>query len=380
MNINWQTINTNFNGETCFTHARGLICENGFGLITTQPLRLSGSDVFYGMHITTTHDGGKTWSELVPSNTVVRHAFGENMQAAMSDATPMYHKKTGKIILIGHYVIYLNDELLPPPRPRFTTYAVYDEKTGDFSPLKFVEMPQDENESYFSSGNGCGQSWELENGDLLIPISHMCKADAKDPWHKSYNTSAMRCSFDGETIKFLEIGNNLTVDVPRGLGEGSIMYHNGEYFMSLRNDKDGYVTKGFDGLHYADPKPLVFDDGCSVGNYCTQQHWITGGGKLYLVYTRRGADNDHVFRHRAPLFIAEFDTEKMCVIRETEQIAVPNRGARLGNFGCMSCADGKTAYIFASEWMQTTGPDPFDWRVCASYGSDNSIFISKITF
>ena len=76
------------------------------------------------------------------------------MQAAMSDATPMYHKKTGKIILIGHYVIYLNDELLPPPRPRFTTYAVYDEKTGDFSPLKFVEMPQDENESYFSSGNG----------------------------------------------------------------------------------------------------------------------------------------------------------------------------------------------------------------------------------
>jgi hypothetical protein len=89
-----------------------------------------------------------------------------------------------------------------------------------------------------------------------------------------------------------------------------------------------------------------------------------------------------VFRHRAPLFIAEFDRERMCLIRETEKIAVPERGARLGNFGCQSLIlDGvETGIVFASEWMQTTGPDPFDWRKCMEYGSDNSIFISRIMF
>ena len=99
-----------------------------------------------------------------------------------------------------------------------------------------------------------------------------------------------------------------------------------------------------------------------------------------MVYTRRGADNDHVFRHRAPLFIAEFDTERMCLIRDTERIAVPERGARLGNFGCQSNSDGKSGFVFASEWMQTLDPTPFDWSKCAAHGSDNSIFVSKITF
>ena len=40
-------------------------------------------------------------------------------------------------------------------------------------------------------------------------------------------------------------------------------------------------------------------------------HSRVGGGKLWLVYTRRAGNNDHVFRHRAPLFVAEFDTDKL---------------------------------------------------------------------
>ena len=97
-----------------------------------------------------------------------------------------------------------------------------------------------------------------------------------------------------------------------------------------------------------------------------------------MVYTRRNANNDHVFRHRAPLFFAEFDTEKMCLIRSTEQIAVPERGARLGNFGCVNISENE-AWVIAAEWMQTTSPDSKNWRRCMSYGSDNSIFVAKIT-
>ena len=63
MKIEWQTLPTDFKGETCFTHARGVITPGGFGLITAQPLRLSGSDIFYGMYLSKTYDGGKTWGE-----------------------------------------------------------------------------------------------------------------------------------------------------------------------------------------------------------------------------------------------------------------------------------------------------------------------------
>ncbi len=380
MKIQWSKIKTDFKGETCFTHARGVILENGFGVITTQPLRLSGSDIFYGMYISTTQDGGETWSELKPSKTITRKDIGDGVQVAMCDATPMYHKKTGKIILIGHYAAYINDEMMPDPRPRHATYAVYDEDKGDFSSIELIEMPKDEKESYFSFGNGSGQSLELDNGELLIPIDYYDKESAITPWSSCMGVSVIRCTFDGKTIKVVEIGNSLSVSVPRGLCEPSIVCYNGEYFLALRNDETGFIAKGKDGLHFEEPKELMFDDGKNVGNYCTQQHWIKGGGKLYMVYTRKGADNDHVFRHRAPLFIAKFDTEKMCIIRETEKVVVPNRGARLGNFGCQSFDDGKKAIVYASEWMQTTDPDPFDYTKCMKYGSDNSIFVSHIEF
>ena len=52
-----------------------------------------------------------------------------------------------------------------------------------------------------------------------------------------------------------------------------------------------------------------------------------------MVYTRRGANNDHVFRHRAPLFIAQVDPEKLVVLRVTERVVLPERGVPLGNFG-----------------------------------------------
>ena len=59
----------------------------------------------------------------------------------------------------------------------------------------------------------------------------------------------------------------------------------------------------------------------------------------------------------------------MRLIRESEMVIVPERGARLGNFGVASYKDGK-AVAMAAEWMQPHG--------CEAYGSDNAIFISII--
>ena len=216
MEISWNALKTDFKGETCFTHARGVVLENGFGLFTAQPLRLSGCDVFYGMYISTTADGGETWSPLKQSKNLVRRDIGGGIQIAMCDATPTYHRATGKLLLLGHYAAYINDKLMPSPRPRHTVYSVYDAETGDFSPFKLLEMPTDAEETYFACGNGSGQSLELPNGELLIPVYYSSKQAARDPWHSCSSVSVLRCAFDGESLRLLEIGNRLTVSAPAG--------------------------------------------------------------------------------------------------------------------------------------------------------------------
>src|SRR5690606_23391275 len=133
----------------------------------------------------------------------------------------------------------------------------------------------------------------------------------------------------------------------------------GTYFLTLRNDEAGHVATSADGRAFGPPAPWTFDDGAPLGNYNTQQHWVTRADGLYLAYTRRGADNDHVFRHRAPLFIARVDPQKLRVIRATERVLVPNRGARLGNFGVTEVGPGET-WVTVTEWMQGPSPHQFN--------------------
>ena len=69
---------------------------------------------------------------------------------------------------------------------------------------------------------------------------------------------------------------------------------------------------------------------------------MTHSDGLFLSYTRRGADNDKTFRHRAPIFIARVDPEKLVVLRETEQIVLPNLGKPFGNFGVCNMTANET--------------------------------------
>lgn len=69
---------------------------------------------------------------------------------------------------------------------------------------------------------------------------------------------------------------------------------------------------------------------------------MTHRDALFLVYTRRGAGNDHVFRNRAPLFIAQVDPERLVVMRATERLLVPEHAARLGNFGVTEISEDET--------------------------------------
>ncbi len=374
MNIEINKISTDFKGERCYVHARGLILPDGNGVMTLQKLELSGCDVFYGIEMMKTNDGGKSFSKPELCENLKRKYYDDGTSLVMCDATPFYHTATGKTIITGHMAWYgSNNALLREPRPQSPLYAVYNESEGTFGSFQMIEMPK--SDEYFISGVGCSQILELKNGDLLIPIYYMSRKELSKP-NACSTVAVIRCFFDGETVRFLEIGNSLTTDVPRGFCEPSIIQYRDEYFMCLRNDATGYLSKSRDGLHYDTPIELCFDNGENLGNYNTQQHWLTGGGRLWLVYNRRAENNGHMFRHRAPLFIAEVDPVTMRVKRDTEKIAVLERGARLGNFGCQSFSD-EIGYIFAAEWMQN---DPYGWEHCVLRGSDNSIFVSKVIF
>ena len=376
MQIELTRIGTGFTGGYCYTHARAALAPDGFAVMTTQKLRLSGCDVFYGLEMLTSSDSGAHWSAIRPSAALTRQPLPGGIEQVMCDATPMYHRATGKIILLGHDCLYRDDQQMKPPRPRHTLWSVFDREKMDFRPFRMLEMP--DADEYFSCGNGSGQSFELPGGELLIPVYFRSRKDSENPGGTCYRAMVLRCAFDGENLTLLELGAPLALEVPRGFCEPSVMQFENRFFLCLRNDRKGYVSRSRDGLHYEEPRVLCFDDGEESGNYNTQQHWLTCGGKLFLVYTRRGANNDPVVRHRAPLFLAEFDPERMCLIRATEQIAVPERGARLGNFCCANPAPDE-AWVVASEWMQTTGPDSGNWRRCMSYGSDNSIFLARVT-
>lgn len=362
--IQLDTIHSGFDKETCWVHPRaGTIPGDPPSVVLTmQKLLLSGSDIFYALNEMRTDDLGETWSGPVEHDTLGRRPWGEDGTQVVCDFTPKWHAATGKLLGTGHNAVYNADNtLVHGNRPRSTAYSVYDPEARTWAEWRTMDMPDEP--YFFNNGAGSTQRVDLPNGDILLPI--YCKAKDTTP----YNATVVRARFDGETLHYVEHGNLLTIDVQRGFPEPSLAQCNGRFFLTLRNDVKGHVAVGDDGLQFGDPVPWTFDDGEELGSYNTQQHWVTRGDTLFLVYTRRGADNDHVFRHRAPLFIAEVDQEKLCVIRDTERILVPERGARLGNFAVTDVTENET-WVTVAEWMQPAGVE--------EHGSDNAVFVARI--
>ncbi len=354
MKCDMYSIRHGYDKKKCLVHAR---CCYTMDLMvaTAQYLNVAGCDLFSGIRMSVSTDDGNTWSEFEVQKGLQPIEDGKYVTVGC-DATPMYHKKTDNIILLGQTAEYEKGTLHPSGRKRNTFYSVFDKEKKEFRQMKFLEMPK----GYDKCGNGSGQSVELENGELLIPVSY-----EKDNEQNMYSM-VLRCSFDGENITVLEMGAPLTIHIERGLCEPSLVCHNGVYYMTLRNDECGLVAKSDDGLNYTDLQLWKWEDGSVLQNYNTQQHWMTMGDDLYLVYTRRGADNDHVFRHRAPLFAAK--VENMRLVKDSEVVIVEQKGARLGNFGVTPYKDG--AIVMAAEWMQPVG--------CEKYGSDNNIYVAKV--
>jgi len=369
------TVSKGYDRKTCWVHARPAVVpgDPAFGIITTQKLLLSADDCFFEINDFRSEDGGKTWTGPNQQPETLGRKLRENgLQEALADFSPMWHAATGVVLATGLNGFYRGDEQSRYPDGRRTKYSVFDPKTRTWAEARSLEFP--DGKAPFIEGAGCTQRVDLPDGNILLPTYFRREAVGDAP---VFVSTVMRCRFDGETLSYLEHGSELTLPHGRGFVEPSLACWQGRYFLTLRNDAAGYVTDSADGLHFATPKPWIFDDGSELGSYNTQQKWVTFQDELHLVYTRKGANNDHVMRHRAPLFIAQVDPDRLCVLRDTEEVLVPERGARLGNFGVAQVSENES-WVTVSEWMQTKLPDWSDSTICEKYGSDNSLFLAKI--
>ena len=361
--VQLDVVSEGFDGATCWFHPRAGAIPGAVPtvVLTQQKLNLKRSDVFYPVTSRVSTDLGATWTSIIEhGDTLGRHRIDAAREEAICDFTPKWHAQSGRLLGTGHTVFY-KDDVLMAVRPRDTVWSVYDPATRSWTAWAKLAMPGEP--KFSASGAGSTQRVDLPNGDLLLPIY------SKEISAKVHFSTVVRCRFDGKTLRYVEHGSEHTVDIDRGLYEPSLAKFGDRFFLTMRNDRAAYVARGSDGLHFDVARKWTFDDGADLGSYNTQAHWVTHADGLFLVYTRRGANNDNVIRHRAPLFMAQIDPDRLVVLRTTELEVVPNKGAQLGNFAILDLNERET-WITTSEGMSPGNP--------AQYGSNGRVYAARI--
>lgn len=372
--IQLDTVTEGYDGKWCWAQARaGIVPRPGLPpsiVITMNPLIITGSDVYLPINEMRSDDLGRTWQgPLEHRETLGRRPLGDGLEVGVCDFWPKWHAKSGKLLGTGHAVYYRGDRRPEAGQKAQLPYSIYDPATRTWTPWMALSVPAGSPlENGF--GAGCTQRYDLPDGDILLPVSFRPKDS------KFTHVKVIRCGFDGKTLTVKAEGNAMTIETKRGVAEPSLARFGGRYFLTIRHDDGAWVATGEDGLHFGPIKPWLWDDGTPLGSYNTQAHWVTHDDALYLVYTRKGANNDHVFRHRAPLFIGQVDPATQRVLRATERILIPEKGARYGNFGVCDVSDRET-WVVETEWMQRPGPNhviPVD----NPYGAKGRVYAARI--
>lgn len=331
-------------------------------LMTYQKLLLTGSDVFYGQFIRRSADGGRTWTE--PREIEVLRDTREHGLRVAHVANPRYNRKFGKWFALGVAETFKDDKApfqeFVDGRPyAWPLYATVDAERGDYTSCTNLAFPLP-----YEFAMPFGQWVELEDGDMLTPFYYRPVGAGKRG-----RVIVIRYRFEGDGLKPVATGEPVVCDsLKRGFGEPSLVRFNGRFYMTLRSDEYGAYVESADGLRFGAPVKWAWGDGKPIGNANTQQHWVPVGDELYLAYTRVTPTNGHVFRNRAPIFVAKFDPAGRCLVRSTETAVVPERGARLGNFTVTDNPAGET-WLVTAEWMQPKG--------CERHGSDNSLWFVR---
>ena len=325
-------------------------------LMTLQ--EIGNSDYFGQEHWSISSDMGKTWSDPEPIAAFDRDPVpgrDDSLKAAVCDVTPQFHPQTGSVIALGHVVFYKGDYFARNEQlSRYPVYAIRSED-GHWSERKILEWDDPRGASIYS--NNCGQRVVLPNGDVQMSFTF-------GPKPLNRMAAGVRASFDGNELKVLEVGPPLKNPIGRGLLEPSVTQFDGRFWITIRAEDDrGYFSVSDDGLNWEAKRAWCWEDGTPLEMSTTQQHWLTHSDGLFLVYTRRDDSNEKVVRWRAPLWIAQVDTENRCLRKTTEKIVLPLVGdgvddpdnvALMGNFNVTNVSPYES-WVTVGEMMPRNG-------------------------
>ena len=321
-------------GGTTWFHPRACTVPgkpDGMVLMTCQSV--TGSDVFGQVHWSVSLDYGATWSTPEPILSLARRKLPGGLEEGVCDVVPEYHPHTDTVLAAGHNVYYKDNVLTRPNEGRYPVYVVRD-CSGKWSERKKLEWDDSRATAMYTCG--CAQRVTLEDGDIIVPLSFgsLGRADRA--------VGSVLCSYDGEHLVVRRSGNALCLPVERGLLEPSVTRFDGRFYMTIRaEDGHGYLSTSEDGLNWPQQQPWCWDDGEALTMSTTQQRWLAHSEGLFLVYTRKAAENINVFRWRAPLYVVQVEPRTLRLVRASEQILLPligdgignpDRVARMGNF------------------------------------------------
>ncbi len=353
----WQ--NRDGSGKTWF-HPRACMVpdEQNRPLVLMTLQDIGGSDYFGPVHFTESRDLGRTWSPPVPIAGLGREPVAgrdDGLLAAVCDVTPQYHPQTGSVLALGHVVFYRGEYFAR--NEQLARYPVYVTRGADgrWSPRRIMEW--DDPRGSFIYTNNCGQRAVLPDGDIAMSFTF-------GPQEANRMVAGVRASFDGQRLQVRDVGPALEHKHGRGLLEPSVVQFKDRFWITIRaEDRRGYVSSSTDGLHWDEKKAWCWEDGEALEMSTTQQHFVVHSDALFLVYTRRDSMNEQVLRWRSPLWIAQVDTERMCLRKSTEQIVLPLVGdgvngadqvALMGNFNVTNVSPHES-WVTVGEWMPRAG-------------------------
>ncbi len=286
----------------------------GGGTVFMTLQTIAGSDFFGPVHWMTSRDLGKTWTDPVPAPPLGRVKQGAGpTEEGVCDVVPEWHPKTKSVLAMGHNVFYSGPKFSADQPPRWPIYAVW--RDGQWGPRRKLEWNDPRGAQIYS--NNCGQRVVLPNGNIQMSFTYGVKG-------KPRSVSGVICSFDGETLAVKHVGEEIQLAKGRGLLEPSVTQFQGLFYLTIRaEDNHGYVCAGDDGLKWTPKQPWAWENGEPLTLSTTQQHWLTHSEALWLVYTRKDATNLNVPRWRSPLWMAQVDTKKLCLLRDTERVVLP---------------------------------------------------------
>lgn len=329
-----------------------------------QPI--TGSDVYGGIHQSSSEDGGQTWTLPEPIAELRRIDHGDGLEEGWVCPVPQHHDRTGVTLALGTNVWYQDGVLTRSTTDRHIVQTVRDNAGRWTEPVR-VEWADPRASGVYSCGH---QQWLIRtDGSLLVPV--MFTADTK-----RYSCSTLVCSFDGQTVQVEQSGTSLESPVGRGFMEPSITFSHGFHWMTMRaEDGRGHWSRSLDGLAWSPAQPWMWEDGTALDMSSTQQHWIARGDDLYLVYTRRTEDNADVVRWRSPLFVARVTvTGDHLRLDRSSEVAVLATGSERPSGGMPYFGNFQATRVTDTEWWVT------DTEVAPQQGFRGATWLAKLTW